>query len=301
MGGLDFAIAGIFLAGILCGVIRGILGTIFDVIAILCGLAAAAFVYRGPVNVFNKFNISGTGLEVFWFLLCWLALYFGFVSLLELIRRRRGEDRTVPDRAVGAALGCVTGVILASALVVLLSVSKQSAEELAEGRVATLFARHIPGFYTWADRKGLPVPKVILQSRTYEAELAGRTRVVLSGERFSKYEGATCLACGGKVRFDGYQPGLGGAIVPKFTCTKCGRTSCGCQTYEVFHALYGKCPIEVTRAPFDTTGRCLFFDCRRFPNDTWIVPRGPCPVDNAVLPPALWKPPIARTPSPSQR
>jgi len=109
--------------------------------------------------------------------------------------------------------------------------------------------------------------------------------VVLTQERFAGFEGATCLACGGKVRFDGFQPGMAGAIVPKYTCTSCGRTSCGCQTYEGFHFLYGKCPVSVA-----ATG--LFFECKRFPNREWIVPRGPCSVCDATLPPALWKPPV---------
>ncbi|MCM8764718.1 MAG: hypothetical protein NC830_05115, partial [Candidatus Omnitrophica bacterium] len=102
---------------------------------------------------------------------------------------------------------------------------------------------------------------------------------------FTKFEGYTCINCGGKVKFEGYFSKYGAGIVPKFVCEKCGRVSDGCQTYEGYHKLYNACPVELAR-------QGVKFDCGSWLNRTWITPTGPCPIDNNKLDIMLWREPI---------
>jgi hypothetical protein len=83
---------------------------------------------------------------------------------------------------------------------------------------------------------------------------------------YQELDGATCLACGGKVQFDGYKS-KGVMSYPHFTCTQCGRTSDGCQTYEGYHLLYGKCPKEVEE-----------HNCELWPDPRSVKAKGTCPV-----------------------
>jgi putative intracellular protease/amidase len=83
---------------------------------------------------------------------------------------------------------------------------------------------------------------------------------------FRESGGWTCAVCGGAVVFMGFghepQP-----RVPLFECTRCGRRSDGCQTFEGHHLLYGGCPLAD-----EASSRCGYW------LGQWARPRGGCPV-----------------------
>ena len=142
----------------------------------------------------------------------------------------------------------------------------------------------MPYVYEKADNNGIPLPKMIYLPQSYTEEFNLNNREIrFLNTRFSEFEGFTCMECGGRVRFEGYFPRVGAAMVPKLTCASCERTSDGCQTYEGFHELYGGCPIDAARQE-------VRFDCGRWQNYKLISPRGPCPLDNKTLELWLWYP-----------
>jgi hypothetical protein len=119
---------------------------------------------------------------------------------------------------------------------------------------------------------GLPLPKLVNLPADYQEEAAGlRHGLQFMRLNFTRLDGATCLNCRGKVQFLGYRFSRGTLMSPEFRCPKCGRTSDGCQTFEGFHAIYGKCPVTLAEEGVQ-------FDCGVWRNGSWTVPRGVCPV-----------------------
>lgn len=88
---------------------------------------------------------------------------------------------------------------------------------------------------------------------------------------FSRLNGVTCINCRTPVEFLGYRFSRGTMISPEYRCPKCGRTSDGCQTFEGFHIIYGKCPVDLANQGVE-------FDCGVWTNGWWTLPHGKCPV-----------------------
>lgn len=136
---------------------------------------------------------------------------------------------------------------------------------------------------------GIVIPKMIYLPQNYPDEFKiNNTEIRFWKINFTEFDGLTCMECGGSVKFEGYFLRIGATIVPKFICEKCGRTSCGCQTYEGFHKIYNACPIDLAKEK-------LRFDCGRWQNYKLITPKESCPVDGKKLnfwewvPPTLYK------------
>ena len=121
------------------------------------------------------------------------------------------------------------------------------------------------------------LPWDVLKKPLYESDLAGDVlkaaplfyflqeevlpaevpRIFLTPEgvqvRKVKYEdldGSTCIACGGRVRYQGKEK-QGVFHFPRFQCTSCGRVSDGCLTFEGYHLFYRRCVWEVNRGDRD--------------------------------------------------
>jgi len=284
-GGLDLIVVMLLLGGIGGGAARGFLGTLIDLVGIFFGLTAGAVVYLAPKKLFDRFGISGSVVDLICYLLSVIILSIGLIVLFEAIRKKV-EIKPVIERIFGGILGIANGLILAGGLLIVMSGSPNAGKEIDQSKFAPRVRDVVLKTYERIERKGFTLPKMVILPRYYKDEF-GRDVQVSKFMRinFTKLEGSTCINCGGKVKFVGYFPKYGTAVVPKFVCEKCGRTSDGCQTYEGYHLLYDACPIELAR-------KGQKFDCGTWPNHTWVTPRGPCPVDGNTLDMLMWREPI---------
>jgi len=110
-----------------------------------------------------------------------------------------------------------------------------------------------------------------LQDRSLPANVP---RLMISPEglqlrrfNYQSLDGATCIFCGGKVRYDGLRR-RGLISFPHFTCTRCGLVSDGCLTFQGYHLFYGRCPWQESEG----------LNCKVWPNPVDVHPKGRCPV-----------------------
>ncbi len=283
-GGLDVIVIMIVLGGILGGAGRGFLGTIIDIFGIAAGIFIGSFVYPAPVKLFSKFGITGTAVDLIFFILSSIFFALSIILLLEAARRKV-EIKAAVDRIFGGLFGIITGFVAAASLLVILSASPNMAQEIESTKYAPQIRQGLLKFYEYIERHNFTLPKMVSLPTAYIGEFSQEvTKARLLKINFTKFEGFTCLNCGEKVEFEGYFV-INRGIVPKLVCEQCGRTSDGCQTYEGYHKLYNACPVELAR-------KGMRFDCGRWPNRTWITPTGPCPIDNDKLEMLLWRAPI---------
>jgi len=284
-GGLDVIVIMLILGGILGGAARGFLGTIIDISGIAFGIFVGSYTYPAPVKLFARFGITGTPVELLWFAIFSIIFALVFILLLEAMRRKV-ELKPFIDRFFGGIFGSINGFVGAASILVIMSSSVHMGQEIDQARFAPKVRYGLLKFYEVIERHNITLPKMIILPVAYRDEFGKDVRVAKFVKlNFTKFEGFTCMNCGGKVKFDGYFVKYGTGIVPKFTCEKCGRTSDGCQTYEGYHKLYNACPVELAR-------QGVKFDCGTWPNRTWITPTGPCPVDHNTLEMILWRSPI---------
>jgi len=285
MTGIDFITAVFVLAGLVSGVARGFIGTLIDLIGIFAGLTVASIVYKAPTGLLAKFKITGTPVDLICFILSALLFIFSIILLLELLRKKK-YTKLLIDRIFGFFLGFIEGLIFASGLLIIMSSSFSSAQDVEQSKLAKYVIRFIPKVYEEIERKGITFPKMIISPASYQDEFKVLDyRISFKKINFTKLDGATCLKCGGKVKFEGYFPKVGAALVPKFKCSKCGRISDGCQTYEGYHLLYGNCPVKLAKEG-------QRFDCGNWRNFEWITPKGPCPVCGEKIDLWQWQPPV---------
>ena len=274
------------LAGILGGAARGLLGTLIDIAGIAFGIIVGSFVYPAPVHLFTRFGITGTPVNLIFYTLSSIVLALTFILLLELVRKKV-EIKAFIDRIIGGIFGSINGFIGAACLLIIMTSSVHSGQEIDQSRVAPYIRNGTLKFYETIERHNITIPKMIILPVTYNDEFS--VSAVPAAQflklNFTKFEGYTCINCGGKIHFMGYLPKYGVGIVPKFVCQECGRTSDGCQTYEGYHQFYNACPVELAK-------NGLKFDCGNWPNHNWVTPLGPCPVDHNSLDMILWHEPI---------
>ncbi len=176
------------------------------------------------------------------------------------------------DRAGGASLGAVMGIILASGFLVVSGAITGTAAPVRHSLLGSPIISLVPKLHETAERVGLPLPKLMMLPVDYREEVQG-TRQGLQFLRLNatRLDGALCLHCRTPVKFMGYKFSRGTLISPLFRCPKCGRTSDGCQTFEGFHAIYGTCPVNLAR-------QGVRFDCGVWTNGWLTYPHGRCPV-----------------------
>ncbi|HOK80662.1 MAG TPA: CvpA family protein [bacterium] len=284
-GGLDLIVIMFFLGGILGGAGRGFLGTLIDICGIAFGIFVGSFVYPAPVKLFAKFGITGTPVDLIFFVLSSIVFALTFILLLEAMRKKV-EIKPAIDRIFGGLFGSINGFVAAASILVIMSSSVHMGQEIDQTKFAPRVRDGLLKFYEQIERHNFTLPKMIILPVAYKDEFGNNVRAAKFVKmNFTKFEGYTCISCGGKVKFAGYFTKYGAGIVPKLVCEKCGRTSDGCQTYEGYHNLYHACPVELAR-------QGAKFDCGTWPNHTWVTPTGPCPVDNNTLELFLWREPI---------
>jgi len=132
-----------------------------------------------------------------------------------------------------------------------------------------------PALYYVADALNLDLPMLNARAIRFEDEGQAGQVALVDRINYSRLAGSTCIECRSAVTFAGYHRRFEVAVSPKFVCPVCGRRSDGCQTFEGFHRMYGRCPVEVSEALGP-------IDCGVWPNDRPVYPNGTCPVDDQV-------------------
>ncbi|HNS31622.1 MAG TPA: CvpA family protein [bacterium] len=202
--GLKIVIIILFFIGILIGMGRGFLGTIFDFVSIFVALYAGSFIYLVPVKLLAGFGITGGVAGLICYVCICVCLMFASGILLERIRRKI-RMKHFADRFFGGVLGTADGLIFASALMIIMSVSPGKAKEIDKNIFFTGIRNFIPKTYENFERAGITIPKMISLPSSYPQEFKPRNE----GMRFTKFnftrlDGSHCLRCGGIVRFTGY-------------------------------------------------------------------------------------------------
>jgi len=175
-------------------------------------------------------------------------------------------------RVGGAAFGGVLGAVLAGVLLLASGMVPGTATAVEKSRFGRGMLQVVPRMHEGMESLGLPIPKLIQLPTDYRDELEGaRQGLQFMRLNFTRLDGATCIHCRAPMQFLGYHFFRGTLMSPKFQCPSCGRTTDGCQTFEGFHAIYGKCPVELAQQGIE-------FDCGVWTNHWWTVPHGPCPV-----------------------
>lgn len=284
MTGIDFILIIIFGSGLLTGILRGFVGEVIDIIGIILGVYLSSIAYKAPVNLFRKFNIVGTPVDVLFFHLFSFLFIISVIVGIEVLRKKVYIKHIV-DRIFGFFTGAILGMFLCGFLLNIMSASPNVAKEIDEAKLSKYITRFFPKIYEKSDKIGMTIPKLIALPDKYEDEFdKTKVKIQFLKVNFYKMKG-TCLKCQGEVEFSGYFLKTGTSVIPKFICKNCGRVSDGCQTFEIFHFLYKKCPVELAK-------KGVKFDCGNFPNREWIMPKGPCPIDKNQLYLWEWQPPV---------
>lgn len=265
MGIIDWIIIGVlgFLA--FRGFRRGFILQLLDVVGAIIALIVAFRWFESVGGLLSRsLGCSATLGNVLGFILLAVSIS-GAVSFGGHLWRKatKASPVSLADSIGGAVFGAIKGVLLIGFILVILgSVPIPSVHStIGQSGLARDIGQITPKFYGLVE-KALPasVPRLLI---TPEGPQLRRARL-------SDLEGATCVDCGGKVRFFGVDS-RGLLYSPKFVCTQCGRTSDGCQTYQGYHQIYGRCPLE-------QTDEGVAIDCDSWPNNRPVLVKGPCPV-----------------------
>jgi len=272
MNQVDLFVVVLMVAFAVSGSRRGLICSAGDIIAIVLALGLGSIAYpllAAPIGWLLGFppNLSG-------------PIGFLLVAVIVALAAGRGcsalASRFEPpkhfSRVGGAAFGAVLGAMLAGVLILASGLLPGAAPAVEQSRLGRSMVQVVPRLHEGMDSIGLPVPKLVQLPTDYRDEVAGmRQGLQFMRLNFTRLDGSTCIYCRTPVQFQGYKFSRGTLMSPKFQCPSCGRTSDGCQTFEGFHAIYGKCPVELAEQGVE-------FDCGVWINGWWTVPHGVCPV-----------------------
>jgi uncharacterized membrane protein required for colicin V production len=272
MNEVDVAVILIIGISIVQGIRRGLLVGLIDLVSLLLALAIGTFAWRLPAALFRAFGFPAPLAGVTGFLVLAVGLIIG-LNYLGLWLFRNSEFAERADRVGGGVVGVFFGVLLAALLLMVSGVLPNAYTPIEKSALGMPLVRLAPRAMGGLERIGIVIPKLVMLPTDYSAETQGvRKGMQFLQINFDHLDGAVCMNCRTPVQFLGYQFRKGTLLSPKFRCPKCGRTSDGCQTFNGFHTIYGKCPVDLAR-------RGVRFDCGVWTNGNFIVPHGPCPVD----------------------
>ena len=245
---------------------RGLFFTLTDVVRLVAGLALGLAAFSALHRMSGSYAAGFAGFGV-----AALIGVLGVRVLLDVLRLDPAWGRKPGARVGGAAIGLLLGCLIAAVFVPVLGRTRAGQTGVTRSVLARPFLETMPALYYAADALNLDLPMLNTRAIRFEDEGWAERAALVDRINYSKLDGATCIECGGPVLFDGYFRRVGVSVSPRFTCTRCGRTSDGCQTFEGFHLMYGRCPIDVA----ESLGP---IDCGVWPNDRPVYPRGVCPV-----------------------
>jgi len=259
-------------AGVFAEVRRGLFFALSDIVRIVGGVAAGFAAYTLFHRPFHSYTAGFVALAV-----AALAVVMLVPVALRLLRLDPAWGKTGWGRAAAGIVGLAIGLLIAAAFVPVIGRGGWGREAVPRSVLARPFLQTAPALYYIADALNLDFP--MLNARAIRFEDEGQTEQTALVERinYSRLNGSTCIECRAAVKFAGYRRRFEVAVSPKFLCPACGRTSDGCQTFEGFHKMYGRCPVDVAEALGP-------IDCGVWPNDRPVYPNGVCPIDGKFVP-----------------
>jgi len=269
---LDIAIAAALILTLLLGIRAGLIRSIFNIAGVAAGLILA----------FRFFEYMSTLLLSFTSLSKFIADFVSFVVIFSFVAvafHLLGSFLTsvkgfksfkLIDRIGGSAAGLAVGLAIIGIILVFLTAFPIFAEfqELYDrSYLAPPIVEAAHGVYGQLSEQ-LPLNEYPEKIIGYVSSLSGSPDHSEVG--FVSLDGATCFVCQEPVEFIGFF-NQKGSVHPKFVCTGCGRTSHGCQTYEGYHEIFDRCPVELGN-------RGYHIDCEIWPNYDNRRPGGTCTV-----------------------
>ena len=265
MNVLDWAIILSLLVSVYRGFRSGLVQQLFGLGGSILALILAFRHYSGLGTALTGWlNIS----ENLGNILAFIILVVGISSILAYLGFRWQETNVSSpvvfnDGVAGAIFGGLK-VLVVWVLILLLMASlpwDALKKPLYESDLAQDVLKITPFFY-FLQEEVLPaeVPRIFL---TPEG-------VQIRRVKYEDLDGSTCIACGGKVRYQGKEK-QGAFHFPRFQCTSCGRVSDGCLTFEGYHLFYRRCIWETKAA---LTG----INCQVWPEPVPVYPMLSCPV-----------------------
>ncbi len=257
--------------GILAEVRRGLFFALFDIFRIVAGVVAGFAAYSLFHRLFHSYIGGFIALAI-----AALAVVVLVPAALRLLKLNPAWGRTVAGRVAAGIIGLTIGLLVAAVFVPVIGRGGWGREAVPRSVLARPFMQTAPALYYVADALNLDFP--MLNARAVRFEDEGRAEQAALVERinYSRLNGSTCIQCRARVHFDGYLRRVGVSVSPRFTCPRCGRRSDGCQMFEGFHKMYGRCPVDVSVALGP-------IDCGVWPNDRPVYPKGVCPVDGKAV------------------
>ncbi len=259
---LDWVVVGVLGYMAFRGFRKGLVGQVFDLLGSILAVAGAFYFFHPLGEYLAKLlHISRNLANVVGFILAAvvISLVCGhFARRWE--RMDKAEAVTITDQLAGAGFGIIKAlVVLIFIFMIMVTLPwRFTREPVRRSFLAQDILRLTPAFFflqEWAlpaDVPRLMVTPDGLQLRRFN---------------YRELDGAVCIDCGGRVKYDGLQK-KGIISYPHFTCAKCGRVSDGCQTFQGYHLIYNRCPYTEK----DGT------DCKVWANPRKAVPEKPCPV-----------------------
>ena len=252
---------------------QGLFLALADIVRVIVGLALGFAAFSA------LYRVSGSYVAAFIaFGVAALIGVFGVRALLHALRLNPAWGRHPAARVAGGAVGVLLGCLISAVFVPVAGRTPGGRDAVTGSFLARPFLRTMPALYYAADALNLDLPMLNVRAVRFEDEGEEAKTGLVARINYSRLDGATCIECGAPVHFDGYFRRVGVSVSPKFTCPNCGRTSDGCQTFEGFHKMYGRCPVDVS----ESLGP---IDCGVWPNDRPVYPRGICPIDGKALVP----------------
>ena len=245
---------------------RGLLFALLDILRIAIAVVMGVVGYTLAAGLFGSIGAGIGGLLV-------LSLGAALVSAVVLKRVGEGPDwnMKLPSRVAAGGVGVLLGLAICFVMLPVAGRAGPIGRAAERSVLGRLLLDRLPAVYYTADVFDLCIPQFTESSAEFSDELDGRSGVFSERINFRRLDGSTCIECGAAVRFIGYRRTGAVVVSPLFECPECGRRSDGCQTFEGFHAMYGRCPYDVSYEGFD-------IDCGVWPNDRAVQPTGECPV-----------------------
>ncbi len=271
MNWLDIVIIALALLMVIDGFQVGLLAIGFEIAALIIGLLSASkYFHFGSDLIKNYISLSQSWINLLSFILIFLLVR----QIIRWIGDFLNPTMKLPffkwiNKVAGSVVGLMVGLLIAGIILTLLTtfpLSKDLNKTINGSKFGPQLIAAMSVFYEKAET-WLPTDIPRLAFFPEQLKEAFKTQEI----DFSKLDGATCIKCVGKVEFLGYLTNKHGSISPKFVCTKCGRTSDGCQTYEGHHLMYGECPAVLGRQGYR-------FDCGIWTNGEFVKPVGTCPI-----------------------
>lgn len=267
MGWFDLAVLIFMAVLIFLGYRRGLVTQIFGLAGLIVALVAA-FSFFGQAGEFIA-GFLPIGEE--------LGGVLGFILIVVIVNglfafaaaRWRAATKSTALSLVDSIGGAVFGglkALFALVVIIVILVSlpiPALRRKVEEGFVTARILQAAPIFYILQERSLPPnVPRLLITSQG----------VQLRRINFAELDGAVCLACGGKAKYQGFvRKGL--LSYPRFECQnpRCGLASDGCLTFHGYHRIYNHCPL-------DKANRGESLNCNIWPSPVPVVPKGACPV-----------------------